>query len=419
MSNTVWKKLVKEGFKEGIINNEHCIMELGKNCKDNTDPSQNQVPPKNTFFERLSSLFNNFNPTDAKNLYTDFITTAKTGADGIKDVIAGIISGISPNPTEGDKGEIAKQVAMWIAVVPASYWLIINWWYVMCYTNYTIDFRKFIWTPIHWVMAPALHALELFSYYTLTFRMDVDSKIPADFSRRLWNWRPVVFSVIHGIIVSFMMAFSTTDALMNSMLNTGIVFIIASVLSVYYYVSLFIQEKWYEKFINNGVWGYFGLFGLTVLSFIGMFVFIGMICPIFTLYFSFLSYFVLFAFNKFWPPSVISICEQIFQELKEAPVDETSDKWGKLKNVAFQNFHSIYLLIIMLGFFSAHVHQAMSFSSESLIFVAILANLIICILFAPSAFSVPFELLKVFLDDSETTERTHTPPEADISNNHT
>ena len=30
MSNTVWKKLVKEGFKEGIINNEHCIMELGK-----------------------------------------------------------------------------------------------------------------------------------------------------------------------------------------------------------------------------------------------------------------------------------------------------------------------------------------------------------------------------------------------------
>ena len=237
--------------------------------------------------------------------------------------------------------------------------------------------------------------------------MVVDSKIPADFSRRLWNWRPVVFSVIHGIIVSFMMAFSTTDALMNSMLNTGIVFIIASVLSVYYYVSLFIQEKWYEKFINNGVWGYFGLFGLTVLSFIGMFVFIGMICPIFTLYFSFLSYFVLFAFNKFWPPSVISICEQIFQELKEAPVDDPIDKWGKLKNAAFQNAHSIYLLFVIFILLTTHITKAVTtFSSNSLIVTAIIINVVLALSFAPSAFTVIFELLGILFGEDIAKQKT-------------
>jgi hypothetical protein len=97
------------------------------------------------------------------------------------------------------------------------------------------------------------------------------------------------------------------------------------------------------------------------------------------------------------------------------PVDEPIDKWGKLKNIAFQNFHSIYLLFIMSGFFIAHVYQAMSFSNESLIVIAILANLLICFLFAPSSFSVPFEILKVFLDDTETSGKTPSPPEAGIS----
>ena len=143
-----------------------------------------------------------------------------------------------------------------------------------------------------------------------------------------------------------------------------------------------------------------------------MFTFFGILCPLFFVYITVLSYLFLFAFNGFWPPSIISVCNQIFDELREAPVNDTIDKWGKLKNVAFQNFHSIYLFIIMLLLFIAHIHQSMAFSNESLIVIAVLANLIIWYLFAPSTFSMPFKLLNVFLDDTETSGTTINPPES-------
>jgi hypothetical protein len=357
------------------------------------------------------------NPTDAKNLYKDFITYAKTGADGIKDVIAGIISGISPNVTSDDKGRLARQVATWIAVVPASYWFVINWWYVLCYTNYTIDFRKFVWRPISWAMAPALNAFELLNYYTLTFRMDVDSKIPADFSRQIWNWRPVVFSLFHGIMVACMFAFSATDTAMNSMLNTGIMFAVASVLSIYYFISLWIQDEWHKDFMEGGFATLMIFAGLVVVSFIGMFVFISIVCPMFTMYLAFLSYFVIFAFNKFWPPSVISVCNQIFEELKEAPVDDPIDKWGKLQNAAFQNAHSIYLLFVIFTILTIHINSATKFSSNSLMVTAIIINVVLALIFAPSAFSVVLKLLGILLgEDVFQKESTLKVAESKISN---
>jgi hypothetical protein len=413
MSCPIWKNSVKEGFfpvdKESQIH-------FGLTGKQPTvDSSQNEQPP--SFYDRLSKLSVSFNPSDAKNIYTDFIQSAKIGADGFKNVIAGIISGISPSSTDDDKGKLSRQVAMWIAVVPASYWLVINWWYVMCYTNYTIDFRQFVWNPVHWSMSPVLNAIELFNYYTLTFRMDTESKITSDFSRRLWNWRPVVFSVFHAVIVMSMMTFSATDAVMSSMLNTGIIFGFASILSIYYFFSLFFQEKWYEKFTPFGFASFLGLFGLMVLSFIGMFVFISVVCPVFTLYLSFLSYFVLLAFNQFWPPTVMSICNQIFQELKEAPVDDPIDKWGRLKNAAFQNTHSLYLLFMIFIILSTHITAATTFSSNSLMVTAIIINIILAGLFAPSAFTVVFELLSILFDVDFLKKEAPEPiiPESSIS----
>lgn len=413
MSETIWKKNVKEGFKITDAN-ESAIL----NGVFGSPPevlSQDVLPPP-SFYDRLTNLSSNMNPTDAKNLYKDFITYAKTGADGIKDVIAGIISGISPNATGDDKGRLSRQVATWIVVVPASYWLVINWWYVLCYTNYTIDFRKFVWRPISWAMAPALNAFELFNYYTLTFRMDVDSKIPADLSRQLWNWRPVVFSLFHGIMVGSMFAFSVTDAAMNSMLNTGILYGVACVLSIYYFISLLMQDGWHTEFMEGG-WATLMIFaGLLVISFIGMFVFITIVCPMFTMYLAFLSYFVLLAFNKFWPPSVISICNQIFEELKEAPVDDPIDKWGQIQNFAFQNAHSIYLLFIIFTILTIHINSAIKFSSNSLMVTAIIINIVLALIFAPSAFSVVFKLLNILLgEDAFKKEEQTIVPESNIN----
>jgi hypothetical protein len=400
MSSPVWKTQIKEGFKEGAsTSNEGCID--GTTTCDPPPTTSQTSPPPPIFYQKLLKLSNNFNTSDAKKLYTDFIQSLQAGAKGFNETAAILISGLSPNPTADDKAILSAQVAVWIAVVPASYWFIVNWWYVLCYTNYTIDFRDYIIPTIHWTMAPPLHALELFNYYTLTIRMDSESPKTTEFFRKVWVWRPVVFSLFHAIMVGSMFAFSATDVVTSSMLNAGILSIFMSILSVYYFFSLCIKEEWAKKFIASGSsLVALGGFGLAVLSFIGMFALIAIICPIVTLYLLFLSYFVLLTFNNFWPPAVISICDQMFQELKEAPVenDKPIDKWGKFSNAVFQNAHSIYLLFIVVLILSTHLTRAMMFSSSSLVLIAIIINVGLAMVFAPSAINVVFELLGILVE---------------------
>lgn len=402
MSNTIWKNSVKEGFKEGSTvradTNEE-IISNGPPGDAPQDSSLNETLPP-SLRDKLSDLFANFNMADAKQIYTDCIKSIKIGADGIKDVIAGIFSEVSPTLTDADKKTLSRQVAIWFIVLPSSYWVIINWWYVLCYTNYTIDFNNFILAFLYWPMAPALKPFQLFNYVILTSRMEAGSQTMAYIKDSLWNWRPITFSIFHAVIVSIMITFSVTDATMSGMLNDGILVKIVSALSIYYFISLFVQQEWYKKFVDSGsTIMILILIGFIVVSFIFMFYFINIICPLFTLYLLFLSYFVLLVFNKFWPPTILSICEQIFQELKEAPVvePEPNDTFGRLKNLAFQNAHSLYLLFTVFIILTTHINAAMTFSSNSIMITAIILNFAFAGLFTSSAFTVVFDLISILV----------------------
>lgn len=389
-----------------------------------TDPSNNDTKSTISNVDQIKEIFNKFDANKAKNMYMSGISKIKSTISGLNGNIAAIIASMFYNTFESPEAKkdlaiLSFQISTWIAVIPMSYLLVINWWYIMAYSNYVIDFREYICTIVHWPMSPALNAFELLNYYTLTFRMDVNATFPSiETSRKwIWNYRPIWFSLFHSIVFGSLMLFPIADILESTMMNSGFIFMIASIVSIYYFVTLFVQEKWYEKFITPfTIVGLLLLVGMTIISFLLMFAFVGIICPVFLIYILFLSYFVIFAFNGFWPPSVMSVCNQIFQELKEAPINDPIDKWGKLKNAAFQNFHSIYLLFIMIGIFMAHFYQAMSFSSNSLIVIAIIANLVICTLFAPSAFSVPLILLNIFLDDANGgSDKTVEPGETPIN----
>jgi len=453
MSGAVWTKSVKEGFIENMDTTgngntssgnvssttvSNAVADFGHDVYVGTDfneliltsdpkkPNPTPVPEKSddepSVTDQFNDLYKNFDPTKAKNMYKNGIRTIKNKIDNVKHDIAGFIASwvyenFESPEAKNDLAILSSQIATWFAVIPVSYLMVINWWYILAYTNYVIDFRDYIWSALHWVMAPSLYAFELLNYYTLTSRMDREATYPTIETARYWGWnyRPIWFSLFHLTTFGPMLMFPVTDFMQSTMENTGMTFMAASIASIYYFFGLCMKEKWYEKFMSSGISGYLLFAGLAIASFLMMFVFIGIICPLFLLYTMFLSYVVLFAFNGFWPPSIMTVYKQMFDELKEIPVNDPIDNWGKLKNVALQNSHSIYLLFIMSGFFIAHVYQAMSFSNESLIVIAVLANLLICFLFAPSAFSVPFELLKVYLDDTETSSKTPSPPEADIS----
>jgi hypothetical protein len=174
-----------------------------------------------------------------------------------------------------------------------------------------------------------------------------------------------------------------------------------------------LTTEWFTEMASSFL-GTIGFIILMIFAFMFIFIFVGVVTPIFMFYNIFLSYLVIFAFNSFWPPKILSVCSQIFQELKEIPVDTPIDKWGKLKNAILQNFHSLYLLVMVVTIIIMHMNTAMSFANPSITVVVILINILIGYVFAPSSFSVPFVLLKILMEKSESDDPAK-PPEGYIS----
>jgi len=389
---------------------------IGKDINEmilTSDPNQPQPtlsPEEEKDIKNQPSMWEAYkDPATAYAFYSNGVSKVKSSLKNVKNDAAGVIgSWVYDNfdspEAKKDLFILAEQISKWIILIPMSYLFVINWWYIMCYTDYVIDFRTWIFESFHWPMAPAFNALELLNYYTLTFRMDRNSVFPTiETSRRLWNFRPIVFSIFHLVMVLIMLYLPIGDSIEANMVKFGMLGSILLVISMYYYVKLFWSERWYGKFeplntIGSGMM----LLGSVFITFLMMFGFISAICPVFILYIMVLSYFVIFIFNGFWPPSVYSVCNQIFQELKEAPVvyDKPTNTIQKLANAGFQNFHSIYLLAILVTFLTINIEQSLLFANESLIAIAIIANILICILFAPSAFMLPGILFGILIEGS-------------------
>ena len=90
----------------------------------------------------------------------------------------------------------------------------------------------------------------------------------------------------------------------------------------------------------------------------------------------------------------------MFQELKEAYTQDPVDKMGKLGKVCFNNFHSIYLLVTVIVICSIHINQILSFRTPAVIGIAVIINLIICGFFVPNSFSVIYEIINVFSENT-------------------
>jgi len=379
----------------------------------------------------LSSLlefFKKFDKNKLKELYESIIIGIKNGINGVKGNVAEKIASwfhdeFKSPAAKKDIKILSDQFALWVALIPMSYLMVINWWYVMAYTNFTMDFRDYIWEPMSWCMSPAFYALEKMNYEMLSIRMDANAKFPfvtnsVEFMRSLWHWRPVVFSLFHLSSVLMLLAIPVTDVATSIMINGGFVATLMTLLGIYYYATLYFKERWYERFITAGtIWGFLGLVLMSIGTFLCMLGFMIILPPIFLLYIMFFSYMVIVVFNGFWPPAIWSIYNQIFDDLREAPVGDPNpeSKWGKMKNLAFQQFHGLYLLAMVIGIVVFNVNQAFTFSSQSLIAFAIMANLFIFAFCTPSAFIALKDLINIWIDTSGDKKGVVSPTETPIS----
>lgn len=440
MSKTVWSKNAKEGFAENMDSKGSKCSKNKKSKEPEPEPDKDDVAdygdgiyvgkdpnelilksntktplpttkptPTPSTSNNLQDAFNNADFSQGFQEYKNAMKNIKKGAANIKNDIAGFFGSWFYDTFESAEAKrdltiLSNQISRWIAVIPMSYLILINWWYIMCYSNYVIDFRTWIVSSIHWAMAPPFFSLELINYYILTFRMDRNATFPVSLeqARDIWNWRPVVFSLVHLVLFLLALHAPLLDIIESTFVSSGALFILLTFLSMFYFGKLLITEKWYDKPIfSNSTIGMLALVGLLIISFAFMFVFIALICPVFMLYLLVLSYLVILILNWFSPSAIISVYSQMFQELKEAPitVKDPYSKMEKLTNTIFQNFHSIYLLIVMVVFFGINMDESKSFANPSLIVFSLILNILICFLFAPSAFSVPYLLFSVFYDD--------------------
>jgi hypothetical protein len=172
-------------------------------------------------------------------------------------------------------------------------------------------------------------------------------------------------------------------------------------LTVYYYFVLY--KSWYKipLSLSGGVVGLLLLIAFTILTLLSVTIVVPICLLFFTMYITFLSNTSLFAFNWFWPPSIFSSITQIFQELKEAPVyDEDPPEWsGKVGNYLFQNFHNIYLVIMVLfPLLMWNITESAKFSNKTLIAFGILVNIFMFFLFSWTGVKDVFELIAKFFE---------------------
>lgn len=460
MGNTVWTKNAKEGFTDeyNIDNDNEDIYNQENNDEPTTTPTTTNSQPndyafpadygndpidgdaetenvlkgkssgspkpsptpteprKDTVKDKITDLFKKFDLTKATNIYKELLDSIANGFidfnKNVEKIVLLIFGNSLTTPTaKSEIKMVASQISRWITVIPLTYTILVNWWYITCYTNFTFDFRQLVWSPAKWILAGPLNALEALNYRLLTFRMDSDRSFPSqEMLRSIWSWRPIVFTLCHMMIVIIFEKMDLAKLITTFMSTNGLGYIIVLLLSVYYFFSLFVKEKWYEPIIFSGMVVAAILIACLILSFIMMFVFVSIVCPLFSMYLIFLSYFAIIVFNGFWPFSIWSSVNQIFQELKEAYTQDPMDKFGKLGKATFNNFHSIYLLLLVTTILLIHMTQIMSFKTPAIIGFAFIVNVVICLLFAPNAFLSVWEILNVFTDNTGETERI-SPPE--------
>ena len=293
-----------------------------------------------------------------------------------------------------DLSILASQMSLWMQLL-GTYIFVLNWWYVLCYTNHQFDFRRMIIQP-DIILAPLFNALEFLNYPIINARMDANLSPPyRDFMRNMWDWRPIVFTLFHMIVMIILSTTPVADGIVSNMIGVGILSGILIVLAIIYYAVVWMNKKWIHDLIKSGLGGILIVVMITVVSFLLVLAFAGLASPFFILYIAFFSNLVILFFNYFWPPAIYTVVKQMFQELKESPFPQEHGLSGILKAL-FNNVHGIYIISIVIVILGININEALSFSRSVLMVITIIINLLIGSGFASGIVSLIEEFVGAF-----------------------
>jgi hypothetical protein len=314
-----------------------------------------------TLSDQYNSLKQNPNLMKAASLYKNGIQYAKTMVGQKQNAMMGSVVGFyykDPNAPVAKRSSsiLARQVSLYLAI-PMTYWIVLNWWHTWNYTDGMVDFKSVLeWKSvkiIQFALEPPIMMLDIINYYLLAQRLDKNLEPRwREWFRKLWDWRPVTFTLFYFITFAGM-AFSPFFKMLTDVLEgkPGILSAIVSAGSILLYFS---YNFTFERFVK-----YLKIVGLQLfVPIIMLFVFVLVLIlsfissVILSFYLGFYSHLALFYHNGFNPFTIFKKIRQIFEDLQDAPVTimepEKTDNWTKFKNFGFRNFHNLFMLFMVL-----------------------------------------------------------------------
>lgn len=331
----------------------------------------------------LPSYTSNMNLKMATHIYKNAI---KSSPDILDNAVNNLATSITSTCYFGDTTShepqraiqiIKEQIYKFIAIL-FSFIIILNWWFLWNYTNFTFNFETLLNFPpfsiLFYIFEPSFKVIELLNYYLITRRMDADVSSSSRLTMRsIWDYRPLVFAFFASIIMggchaipfgSIFIAIFTGDSAGISGLVMG--------LTVLMYLSVTINPNRIREFMFYFFWFPPIIIFVVLLLMLLVIAFSGFTTILFAVYLFALSNFSLLFFNGLNPFSVVGSINQIYTDLAEAPVDDpnTKEAGKKLMNHVFRNAHMLMILSVVIAMFVKNAKDALTLTNwPTIIFI--------------------------------------------------
>ncbi len=328
-----------------------------KDTKTDDDDADGQNATMAEVMEQVDDFKKTMNPKKLKDAWVLFVDILK-GKSDFKEPLCAFITKIyykTLRTPEAQKSKnLLKSQFSWITSFVVGLWVLINWWYVINHTSFTVNVMKYTeMFPglIRPVFEAPLYAIDVLNYYLINMREDRElDPARCELLSSIWGWRPIVFFLLFMVFTAIFAGTDLKDAItvVTGMSSTATGFMFAISIFAFLYFNLCEDRLGLlMKLLGGGLVGIVGTVVLFLLGFIIMLVFCTMATAFYSTFLVFISLFSVFFFGF---PNIIGEIQNIFRVIRTAPVSnpDTDSYFGKIQNLLFQNFLDIMMAIVII-----------------------------------------------------------------------
>lgn len=307
--------------------------------------------------EQIDDFKKTLDPKKLKDAWTNLINILK-GKSDFKEPLAAFVTRVYyktiKTPEAQRSKEILKNQLSRLLIFPIGLWVLINWWYLINHTTFTVNIMKYAdYFPglIKPVVEAPLYAIDVLNYYLINMREDGKlSPFMCSALKTLWGWRPVVFFIMLMIFSAIYANVDLNDAIGVTAGLSGTANGFMFMLSIFAFLYFNLCESRLGKIMQLTGGGTTGII-VTVVMFLIGFILMLAICAIgtsfYSMFFIFISFFAVVAFGF---PNVPGEISNVLRVVRSAPVNNpNATGWfEKTLNILFQNFMDIILATALI-----------------------------------------------------------------------